>query len=72
MQLVKNMTSRLCYGITNPQNNKKHDIFKYAISKKTCHSNYFYDIINPQNNKKHVIFKYVINKKYVITFYIIH
>ena len=47
-QLAKNMSSRLFYNITNPQNNKNMLFFKYAISKKTCHHNYFYDIINPQ------------------------
>ena len=36
-QLTKNMSSRLFHDIINPQNNKKYVIFKYAISKKTCH-----------------------------------
>ena len=36
-RLTKNMSSRLFYDIINPQNNKKYVIFKYAISKKTCH-----------------------------------
>ena len=56
-QLTKNISSRLFYDIINPQNNKKYVIFKYAISKKTCHHVLYsfvniYDIICNDNTRR--------------------
>ena len=48
MQLTKKHDTTIILWHSESAKNDENIFFKYAISKKTCHHNYFYDIINPQ------------------------